>query len=99
MDPTNPQVLFAGIGEVFGAPTNGVWKTTNSGATWSLIMSLPRGTSAGRVALSISADGKSVYAAFSAPTQGTASGHLLGFFRSTDGGASWTQQCSTRPIS
>ena len=95
MDPTNPQVLFAGIGEIFGDPTNGVWKTTNGGATWSLITSLPRGASAGRVALSISADGKSVYAAFSAPTQGTASGHLLGFFRSIDGGASWSRELNT----
>ena len=95
MDPTNPQVLFAGIGEVFGDPTNGVWKTSNGGATWSLITSLPRGTSAGRVALSISADGKSVYAAFGNPTQGAAFGHLVGFFRSTDGGASWSQQLNT----
>lgn len=94
MDPANPQVLFAGFGEIFGAPSNGVWETTNGGATWARRTSLPSGTASGRLALSISSDGQSVYAAFSDPRPGDF-GHLLALFRSGDGGSTWSLRLNT----
>ncbi|MGD9856788.1 MAG: M36 family metallopeptidase, partial [Planctomycetaceae bacterium] len=97
MDPTNPNVLIAGFGEIFGHSANGLYRTLDGGANWSPIGvgTLPAGTTAGRVNLAISADGQSVYAGWTSP--GASFGSLLGFFQSTNGGTSWTNRTATTP--
>lgn len=90
MDPTNPQVLYAGTGEGFfngdairGA---GIYKTTDGGNTWN--------------ALAVTAPGGALAASFQYVTQIIVSPRSpqrlyattrTGFFRSIDGGTSWTQ--------
>jgi len=94
MDPANSQELFAGFGAVDGDAANGVWETNDGGASWTRINLLPTGTAAGRVTLTASSDGQTLYAAFSDPTDAKF-GHLLGLYRSDDAGATWSQQTST----
>src|SRR6266851_7505757 len=52
MDPHNHSVLFAAVGEPFSTPglgaANGVYETTNGGASWSLT-SFPSGSGTGRI--------------------------------------------------
>ena len=49
IDPANPQVLYAGVGSPAGDPANGVYKTTNGGASWSVAGDLPTGATDPRI--------------------------------------------------
>jgi len=55
VDPTNFTRMYAGIGVLFSAATNGIYRSTDAGETWTLISGpwtfLPAGV--GRVALAI----------------------------------------------
>ncbi len=92
IDPSNPQVLYAGIGHIFGNTANGAYKSVNAGASWTkLAGGLPTAL-AGRVTLGISpSEPQRLYAHFGLPTDpgGGGSGGL-GFFTTTNGGAAWT---------
>ncbi len=37
VDPANPNVVYAAIGDIFGDPQNGVWKSTDGGQTWTTL--------------------------------------------------------------
>ena len=91
MDPTNDLVLYAGFGFGGGYSSNGVYKTTNGGSTWTLLSGLPSGTSAGRVAIAISSNGQTLYADWSSST----TNGLLGLYQSINAGASWTWRINT----
>ena len=59
IDPSNPQVLYAAIGEAIGSPQNGVYVTTNGGVSWSEMQGtaggiLPSGVGVGRITLALS---------------------------------------------
>src|SRR5205814_8802647 len=72
MDPKNPEVLYAALGEVYrtphslssGGPGSGLFKTTDGGATWTELTKnagLPTGVW-GKIGVSVSgADGNRVY--------------------------------------
>ena len=84
IDPTNPNVLYAGTGEVGGAGLqgNGMFKTTNGGSTWTQLASTannPKFYSVNRLAISPTNN-----QIFLAATE-------KGIFRSTDGGGTWSQ--------
>lgn len=80
IDPTNPDVLFAGTGEYFGLGVGaGVFKTTNGGTTWTQLPSTANANWVNVNRLAMPLDGSSLLAA-------TANG----FWRSTDKGANWT---------
>jgi photosystem II stability/assembly factor-like uncharacterized protein len=92
MDPKNPDVLYAGMWEVFrtphslssGGPGSGLFKTSDGGRSWTELTrnpGLPKPIW-GKVGVSVSgADASRVYAIIEAQDGGV--------FLSDDGGASW----------
>src|SRR5690606_2744043 len=99
MHPSDPDVLYAALGRVAGDAANGVYRSTDAGATW---MKLDNGfpsADVGRINLAIAPSQPSIlYAsiqnAFEQPRAGD-DGTLLGIYKSTDGGASWALASST----
>ncbi|MEO8448303.1 MAG: glycosyl hydrolase [Gemmatimonadota bacterium] len=101
MDPTNPEVLYAGLWEAYrkpwllvsGGPGSGIFKTTDGGATWKEIThnaGLPKGI-IGNVGLSVSpVNPKRVWAIIEADSGGV--------FRSDDGGDTWTLTNAERKL-
>jgi photosystem II stability/assembly factor-like uncharacterized protein len=94
-DPRNPDIIFASayqrrrhVGQMIGGgPEGGIFKTVNGGKTWTkLTKGLPSGDM-GRAGLAV--DGRknpaTVFALIDAKRPES------GFFRSDDGGASWTR--------
>ena len=94
-DPRNPDIIFASayqrrrhVGQMIGGgPEGGIFKTTNGGKTWTkLTKGLPTGDM-GRAGLAV--DGRknpaTVFALIDAKRPES------GFFRSDDGGDSWTR--------
>jgi photosystem II stability/assembly factor-like uncharacterized protein len=100
-DPTNPQVLFASIWEVFrtpwmlssGGPECGLYKSTDGGETWTELTrnpGLPSGI-IGKIGVSVSgADGKRVYAIVENENGGV--------FVSDDAGAMWRRVSEDRRL-
>lgn len=89
MDPTNSQILFAASGSYY--TTGNVFKTTNAGQNWN---QLPNGlpANAGRIQLAIAPGNSSVLYASIAILNG---GSLLGLYRTTDAGNTWTLQSNS----
>jgi photosystem II stability/assembly factor-like uncharacterized protein len=94
-DPRNPDVIFASayqrrrhVGQMIGGgPEGGIYKTTNAGRTWTkLTKGLPAGDM-GRVGLAVDSrkNPATVFALVDAKRPES------GFFRSDDGGSSWTR--------
>jgi photosystem II stability/assembly factor-like uncharacterized protein len=102
-DPQHSGTAYATLGTLRGDVDNGVYKSANHGATWSLIdgapgTSIPAGTSAGRIALALAPSSTglgTLYVGIQDPSAGQTFGNLLGFFKSTDGGATWTNLPNT----
>jgi photosystem II stability/assembly factor-like uncharacterized protein len=83
MDPANPNVLYAGTGEVFaadGVRGGGILKSADAGATWTrlAVTATPDFYYVNKIL--VSASSGRVYAATS-----------TGILRSADGGATWTK--------
>src|SRR5688572_10489822 len=92
MDPKNPEVLYAGLWEVFrtphslssGGPGGGLFKTTDGGATWTELTKNPGLPKPlwGKIGVTVSgADSNRLYAIIEAPEGG--------LFLSDDAGATW----------
>jgi photosystem II stability/assembly factor-like uncharacterized protein len=104
MDPANAQTLYAGAGAPGWDAANGVYKTTNGGATWALLPFPPPPFSqlqVGRIALAISTPlfpggpGR-LYAALTRPGPPNASfWSLYRLLRSGDGGSTWEELLSS----
>jgi photosystem II stability/assembly factor-like uncharacterized protein len=105
IDAANPQTLYAAVGgyliatdgTITGDPVNGVYKTTDAGDSWTLLVDpdLPSGPLAGRIALAIARSMPQVlYAAITRPSDN----HLLGIRRTANGGASWAKVVNPRSI-
>jgi hypothetical protein len=102
----NASTAYASLGRVLTGTNgaNGVYKSTNAGAacasqTWTrTALAAPGGTGAlldstttGRIAIGVSlSDPNTVYAGIQDPSS-TNFGRLLGFFKTTNGGTTWTQ--------
>lgn len=86
VNPSNPNILYAAI------MSNGVYRSTDGGYTWTkLTNGLPTG-GFGRVEIAISPSSPSIlYASFTS----IANYGLLGLYKTTDGGNSWTQLTQT----
>jgi len=86
-----------------GSSNNGIYKSTDAGMTWTRVLSpsssfLPNSPNAavGRIALAISPSTTStLYAGISNSSSSSSFGTLLGFFKTTDGGTTWTQLTNT----
>jgi photosystem II stability/assembly factor-like uncharacterized protein len=95
MDPENPDVLFATAYQrerktwtmIDGGPEGGIFKSTDTGATWNRVRSgLPTGD-IGRIGLAWSqSDPRVIYATVEAAER------RGGIFRSTDRGATWERR-------
>lgn len=101
MDPSDPDVLYAGLWEAYrkpwlmnsGGPGSGIFKTTNGGTTWTELTrnpGLPKGV-IGNIGIAVSpANPKRVWAVVEADSGGV--------FRSDDAGATWTRTNEERKL-
>jgi photosystem II stability/assembly factor-like uncharacterized protein len=93
MDPGNPQVLYAAVGDPDGDAANGLYKSVNAGASWSPVATFPLQNDArlGRITLAIgTSNSQVVYATVAGSGQGGSSVHThLEFVRTPDAGATW----------
>jgi photosystem II stability/assembly factor-like uncharacterized protein len=93
IDPNHHLTLYAAAGDIFGAVTNGVYKSVNGGSTWSLLSTAPNGVAAGRIAIAVSkANSNVVYvtASGTGQTGSTGFGTLYKIVRSDNGGTTFT---------
>jgi Cep192 domain 4/HYDIN/CFA65/VesB-like, Ig-like domain len=96
-DPTNGNNVYAAVGASSTATNDGIWKSTNAGLTWTLAngtgtTAFP-GSSAARISLAVAASSPStLYAGAASAASGSTS--LLGVYKTTNGGVSWTQLTS-----
>jgi photosystem II stability/assembly factor-like uncharacterized protein len=89
IDQTVPTTVYAAHGDPRGKPTNGVYKSTDGGTTWTLLANAPRGDSTGRIAIALSKSNHLVlYVTASNPPQFFET--LYTIQRSDDGGATFT---------
>ncbi|HLJ95696.1 MAG TPA: hypothetical protein VKU02_21145 [Gemmataceae bacterium] len=88
MDPGNAKMLYAAVGTSRGLPANGVYQTSDGGATWAQLKAFPGGMSAGRITLAVTDVGASstLYASISDPANNNA---VLAIEKSADGGTTW----------
>jgi hypothetical protein len=73
VDPNTPSTVYAAMGAYFGYSANGVYRSIDSGATWSLLSGAGSGAALGRIALAVapsaSTPGQHVlYVAVSSPS-------------------------------
>jgi len=93
-DPTNGNNVYAAVGLSPSNSQNGIWKSTNAGLSWTLdngsgTTAFP-GSSAARISLAIAPySPTTLYAGAASISSNSAS--LLGVYKTTNGGASWTQ--------
>lgn len=98
IDPSDPQVVYAVAGEIFGDQANGIYKSTNGGGSWALAGDATSGDAFGRTKLDISeSDPNVLYAAIIGTGRG-GSGTFASLFqmvRSADAGVTWTVLSNT----
>lgn len=87
LDPTAPTVVYAALGRIFGDAGNGIYKSTDGGTTFTKLSTGLPTSGVGRISLALAPSQTStLYAVI----QSSASYQLLGAYKSTDGGASWS---------
>jgi hypothetical protein len=96
IDPATPTTLYAAVGNIFGSTANGVYKTTNSGSSWTLQATAPNGATTGRIVVAVSQSNSQVVY-MSATNPGSPFGALFKFERSDNGGGTWTDLTGGTP--
>ena len=93
--PDSLNVLYCVNGDPWGDTANGVYRSTDAGVTWTrLSTGLPPALSMGRAQLSMSASNRqTLYVGIAQTITGGAG--LLGVYKTTNAGASWTLQANT----
>ncbi|TAM83613.1 MAG: choice-of-anchor D domain-containing protein [Acidobacteria bacterium] len=96
-DPANGNNVYAAVGASTSASNDGIWKSTNAGLNWTLAngsgtTAFP-GPAAARISLAIAASSPAtLYAGAASSSSGSTS--VLGVYKTTNGGGSWTQLTS-----
>jgi photosystem II stability/assembly factor-like uncharacterized protein len=92
MDPSNPEHLYAAVGNPNGSPANGVYQTFDGGASWLLAGNFPTGAIdplIGRITLAISASSPTTL--FAAIAQAGSNAVFKDMYKTTDGGSAWAR--------
>jgi photosystem II stability/assembly factor-like uncharacterized protein len=94
--------LYAAASTPFGDADNGVYKSTDGGATWTKLTDtkLPSGTASGRIVVAVSKSNSQVVyvsASGNGNTGSTPNGSLYKFLRSDDGGTTFTDLTAGTP--
>jgi photosystem II stability/assembly factor-like uncharacterized protein len=88
-DPKTKGRVYASLTEK--GSRSGIWRSTDGGKSWEhLLNHLPEPAQFGRTSLAVSPSNPNVLYAFAMNERSGDDDHLLGVFRSTDGGDSWT---------
>jgi len=87
VDPTNPNIIYA------GSASGGVYKTTDLGATWQIVFGEEGTYSIGAVAVDPN-NPLTVWVGPGEPSNSIDSYEADGVYKSTDGGATWTDVLS-----
>ncbi|PYL50559.1 MAG: hypothetical protein DMF33_12465, partial [Verrucomicrobia bacterium] len=98
VDPNTPSTVYAAVGYLFGTANNGVYKSTDSGVTWTLLNALhaPVGASFGRISVAIS-KANNANVLYIAAEDNTTTGELARFVRSDDAGTTFTNLTAGTP--
>ena len=95
-DAADANSAYAALGATSGSTRNGIYHSSDGGATWKAVngsggSAVPSGTTVGRITVAIapSAPG-TLYAQVEDIATGT-SGNLLGIWKTTDAGATWSK--------
>lgn len=90
MHPTDPDILYAAIGDIFGHPENGVYRSADGGDSWEPIGSFGN-PSVGRISIAIApTNSQRIYALVTLPCLSDGgNGFINDLYRSDDGGANW----------
>lgn len=98
--PNNPdEVLIASMGRIFGTnPERGIYKTTNGGTSWTLVLKRPGALGDSTGAIDIQRDPHNPRMLYAALWQASRNAYSMssggpgcGMFQSTDGGDTWKE--------
>jgi photosystem II stability/assembly factor-like uncharacterized protein len=91
MHPSNPSIIFAAIGHIFGDTRNGIYKSIDGGGNWTKLGGGLPVDGVGRIALTTTeANPGRLYANIVKACEADGGeGRTLGIYRSDDGGGSW----------
>ena len=96
VDPVNPAILY------LGGADGGLWKSTNSGASWTPLTDAQPSLSMGAIAIDPSSCGsgacQTIYAGTGELNFAGDNYYGAGILKSTDGGATWTQLGATGTV-
>jgi photosystem II stability/assembly factor-like uncharacterized protein len=89
VDPSSTVTVYGVLGDIFGSSANGIYKSTDGGASFTKLSGGFPDANVGRISLALAPSQPSIlYAA----VQSSSTYSLLGFYKSLDGGATWTNQ-------
>ena len=88
VDPSAPQTtLYAALGKIYGDPNNGLYKTVNGGTSFTKLSGGFPTANVGRISFALApSQASTLYAA----VQSSITFELLGAYKSTDGGGTWS---------
>jgi uncharacterized protein (TIGR03437 family) len=92
-DPRDGNSVFAALGNTSGSSSNGVYHSSDGGATWLKLpgLSSPTVANIGRIQLAMAPSQPSTMYGQVQNSSAAAHGNLLGIWKTTDGGLTWTQ--------
>lgn len=94
INPSDTTVLYAAYGQRNSTSGKGLYKTTNAGTSWTRLVSLDT-TNFGRASIALSPTNPQIlYAGVADGITST----LRGFYKTTNGGTSWTLQSTTNYV-